>query len=244
MAKEVKQSADFRCIECGFYSRELYHDYGNGIIKISHCEKCKQVVDKYVEFDPVIVLIDALLFKPQAYRHVLFNKDITFHWRLCIVCLLCDAYMKWAHKSDAPSEEESKPFLHYALQWDFYAMFTIAGLELLAFIAGVVGICVLHAAFSDTWEHWKGRSSLLVKALLLSSTGKLLVIPVVIWGETHIYTTLLLTRLFMTVASTQAITVILDCPHITSISLVGFGFITEALVRLLTPSIENILRVS
>lgn len=50
------------------------------------------------------------------------------------------------------------------------------------------------------------RSSRLVKALLLSSAGKLLVIPVVIWGETHIYTTLLLTRLFMAVASTQAIT--------------------------------------
>lgn len=241
---EVMQGDTFRCIECGFSARELYHDYGNGIIKISHCEKCKQVVDKYVEFDPVIVLLDALLFKPQAYRHVLFNKVITFHWRVSIVCLLCDAYMKWAHKFAAPTEGESKPFLTYALQWDFYAMFMIAGLELLAFIAGVVGICFLHSAFSNSREHWKARSSRLVKALLLSSAGKLLVIPVVIWGETHIYTTLLLTRLFMAVASTQAITVILDCPHITSISLVGCGFITEALVSLLTPSIENILFVS
>lgn len=56
-----------------------------------------------------------------------------FHWRVSIVCLLCDAYMKWAQKFAAPTEGESKPFLTYALQWDFYAMFMIAGLGKLAF---------------------------------------------------------------------------------------------------------------
>lgn len=60
-------------------------------------EKCKQVVDKYVEFDPVIVLLDALLFKPQAYRHVLFNKVITVSHFVCILSVynyLCIQMMR------------------------------------------------------------------------------------------------------------------------------------------------------
>ena len=42
---------------------------------------CHKVVDKYIEFDPVIIFLDALLHKPQAYRHLLFNDKFK-------VCLL------------------------------------------------------------------------------------------------------------------------------------------------------------
>ncbi len=37
---------------------------------------CKKPVDKYIEYDPVIVLIDATLCKTQAFRHILFNTEI------------------------------------------------------------------------------------------------------------------------------------------------------------------------
>ena len=32
-------------------------------------------MDKYVEYDPVIIFLDALLHKPQAYRHIILNTD-------------------------------------------------------------------------------------------------------------------------------------------------------------------------
>jgi hypothetical protein len=35
------------------------------------------VADKYIEYDPVIVMIDLVLLNEQAYRHVLYNSS--FH---------------------------------------------------------------------------------------------------------------------------------------------------------------------
>lgn len=39
-------------------------------------ESCQKPVDKYIEYDPVIILIDALLCKTQAFRHILFNTTL------------------------------------------------------------------------------------------------------------------------------------------------------------------------
>lgn len=35
------------------------------------------VVDKYIEYDPIIIIIDLVLLNREAYRHVLFNTDYT-----------------------------------------------------------------------------------------------------------------------------------------------------------------------
>ena len=37
---------------------------------------CDSIVDKYTEYDNVIICLDALLHKSQAYRHLLFNIQI------------------------------------------------------------------------------------------------------------------------------------------------------------------------
>lgn len=39
-------------------------------------KSCQKPVDKYIEYDPVIILINAILCKAQAYRHILFNTKI------------------------------------------------------------------------------------------------------------------------------------------------------------------------
>ena len=38
--------------------------------------KCHENVDKYLEYDTVLIILDILLHKSQAYRHVLFNVKI------------------------------------------------------------------------------------------------------------------------------------------------------------------------
>lgn len=35
------------------------------------------MIDKYVEFDAVILLLDVLLLRIQSYRHLIFNYDIS-----------------------------------------------------------------------------------------------------------------------------------------------------------------------
>lgn len=39
-------------------------------------ESCQKPVDKYIEYDPVIILIDAILCKTQAFRHIIFNTSL------------------------------------------------------------------------------------------------------------------------------------------------------------------------
>jgi len=46
--------------------------------------ECHQVADKYIEYDPVIVMIDLVLLNEQAYRHVLYNSPFQVSWN-CVV---------------------------------------------------------------------------------------------------------------------------------------------------------------
>lgn len=61
------------CVECGEPVDSLYTKYTNGHIKLTDCTQCFKTADKYVEFDSVILFIDVLLMKPQAYKHMVFN---------------------------------------------------------------------------------------------------------------------------------------------------------------------------
>jgi hypothetical protein len=63
---------DFRCIECGKPTENIYIEYGKGNLRLAVC-KCGAFVDKYVEYDEVLIFIDMILLKPQAYRHMIFN---------------------------------------------------------------------------------------------------------------------------------------------------------------------------
>lgn len=39
-----------------------------------------EVADKYVEYDPVIVIIDLVLLRKEAYRHVLYNTQFKVYY--------------------------------------------------------------------------------------------------------------------------------------------------------------------
>ena len=50
--------------------------------------KCSENVDKYIEYDFVLVLLDILLHKSQAYRHVLFNvkTKVALFYSMILIC--------------------------------------------------------------------------------------------------------------------------------------------------------------
>ncbi|CAK7901346.1 protein Arv1p [[Candida] anglica] len=63
------------CVECGHPGIEaLYSKYKSDYIRLSICNQCGMVADKYIEFDNVILFLDILLLKPQAYRHLCYNE--------------------------------------------------------------------------------------------------------------------------------------------------------------------------
>ncbi|GAV89623.1 Arv1 domain-containing protein [Cephalotus follicularis] len=66
---------DYRCVQCRFAVKTLFVQYSPGNIRLIKCENCKYVADEYIECTLccLILLIDLILHKPKAYRHLLCN---------------------------------------------------------------------------------------------------------------------------------------------------------------------------
>lgn len=110
------------CVECTNPDIKcLYSQFKSRYIKLTVCERCGKLADKYIEFDNVLLFLDVLLLKPQAYRHVAYNVvEQAVFWeagldssitaspsyrkigRHFILLILFEVYLNWAY------EEKSK----------------------------------------------------------------------------------------------------------------------------------------
>eukprot|EP01080_Neovahlkampfia_damariscottae_P002471 gene2471-3180_t len=63
---------DYHCIECGTETDSLSNEIKNEI-RLNICKNCNQYVDKYIEYEFIIIFIDLLLHKIPAYRHIIYN---------------------------------------------------------------------------------------------------------------------------------------------------------------------------
>lgn len=105
-------------------------------------------------------------------------------------------------------------------------MFALAALELAVYCLGVLAVL---------WPvQWLYGCSVelnpLLKALLLSCYGKVLLIPAVIWEHDYSPLCFRLIRLFVLTSNTQAIRVILNCRRRLSIMAVFGGLLLEMYV--------------
>ncbi|XP_072989270.1 protein ARV 2-like isoform X3 [Typha latifolia] len=72
-AAEKAAEKKLRCVNCGWRVKTLFVQYSPGNIRLMKCDNCKAVADSYVECEFMIILIDLILHKTKAYRHLLFN---------------------------------------------------------------------------------------------------------------------------------------------------------------------------
>ena len=66
------------CVYCGTPCACLYRQLNNNSlssIKAMYCHNCHRIVDPYIEREGLLVLIDCILLRPEAYRHVLYNNQ-------------------------------------------------------------------------------------------------------------------------------------------------------------------------
>lgn len=194
------------CIECGNPEiQRLYSEYKNSYITLTICSKCNNVADKYIEYDNVLLFIDLLLLKPQAYRHLAFNlteeqllanvngsRFQRYHLviRLFMIFILFDVYLIWAH-------EERKPFHSPAMQ---ILLTQPVYLQYLFFILRLVGEIAGHSflmlSLCDVFTKWGENvpqiniprrlqrgymSAVLLIVLLVSNSIKLFPILMLIW---------------------------------------------------------------
>ncbi|XP_052496777.1 protein ARV1 [Budorcas taxicolor] len=222
---DASASCQYRCIECNQEAKELYRDYNHGVLKITICKSCQKPVDKYIEYDPVIILINAILCKAQAYRHILFNTKINMHGKLCVFCLLCEAYLRWWQLQDSSRSTDPDDFIRYAKEWDFYRMFAIASLEQTAYFTGIFAFLWVERPIR---VKEKLNFTLLLKALLLSSYGKLLLIPAVIWEHDYTPLCLRLIKVFVLTSNFQAIRVTLNINRKLTFLAILSGLLVES----------------
>ncbi|XP_073967544.1 ACAT-related protein required for viability 1 [Choristoneura fumiferana] len=92
-------SKQYKCVNCGEAAAALYKTYGPSVLKLTKCDKCNGIVDKYIEYDPVIVMIDLVLVSREAQRHVLYNTEFKAYWKLFIILIMIETYGLWRSDS-------------------------------------------------------------------------------------------------------------------------------------------------
>ncbi|XP_077879164.1 protein ARV1 isoform X2 [Ictidomys tridecemlineatus] len=159
------------------------------------------------------------------YRHGVLKITICIHGKLCMFCLLCEAYLRWWQLQDSTQNTAPDDLIRYAKEWDFYRMFAIASLEQTAFFIGI--FTFLWAERPRTSKR-KPHFILLLKALLLSSYGKLLLIPAVIWEHDYTPLCLKLIKVFVLTSNFQAVRVALSINRKLSLLAILSGLLLES----------------
>ncbi|KAL3102014.1 hypothetical protein niasHS_003423 [Heterodera schachtii] len=107
----------------------LFTLYSADVIRITECVECSSYVDKYIEYDIVLVLIDLVLQYQQAYRHILFNSNSKAFIRLIFIFVLCDAYKAWIERTVHLNDGHNL----FDLEWRFYLSLLRSAIEFASF---------------------------------------------------------------------------------------------------------------
>ncbi|CAJ0606980.1 unnamed protein product [Cylicocyclus nassatus] len=122
---------NYVCVACMEPSSSLYQRYSEGVIRLSDCKKCGEVVDKYVEYDIMLVVIDLIIHNISAYRHLIYNMHIQHQFRLAVIFLFCDAYDKWI-------SGRVGIYNIYDLEWIFYKSLLQSAIEMSTYVAFIM----------------------------------------------------------------------------------------------------------
>lgn len=173
---------DLRCIQCGFRVNKLYVQYSPGNIRLRKCEQCKAVADEYIECEIMILLIDLILHKPKAYRHLLYNTfdraSINFEgllWKSTCGYLLLDAYRALVLLR---SQQEC------SLSTSFPSLFWRYGKMLMdVFLGNLMFLCIFLLTKGVLLGPSCGVSRFkdLMIAILISSYFKIFLVAMMVW---------------------------------------------------------------
>ncbi|KAI6184298.1 Protein ARV [Aphelenchoides bicaudatus] len=159
------------CVNCGAKASKLYIQYEKDVIKLTTCDKCKQITDKYVEYDRVLIFIDLILQYLQAYRHLFKNVTYESYWRVIIVFTMFSAYQKWTH------ERSSLPDLKlvYELEWQFYK-------SLLESASEIVVYSIVVLLLTQAFGHKIPNTKKFLCTTMCGFYGNFLMVFTIIWN--------------------------------------------------------------
>ncbi|KAK1311134.1 hypothetical protein QJS10_CPA08g01271 [Acorus calamus] len=170
-----------RCIHCGSEVKKLYVQYSPGNIRLMKCENCKEVADHYIECEFMIILIDLILHKQKAYRHLLYNvltRDVIdaqgILWKSSLSYLMLDTYRYFLLSSSIKDLDSSG-----------YSLFSlwICGKILLNVMFGnfVFSSILLLATWISSLYSEIARYEDILLAIIVSSYFKIFLVAMMVW---------------------------------------------------------------
>lgn len=190
----------FCCVECGCEENgsSSYVQYSEGSIRLKRCVRCAKLVDKYIEFEWILIIIDIILFRVQAYRHVLRNVRVSTnrYLRLYLLGILIRSYIQLyillqQHEHDIISLEAA---LRVAGE--------LVGLALVEQLLLIAAVKVLAAMVL--------RESLgvlqILRAVIISNYSIVICVPMTIWEYPFSFVYVVeLVVFFSTIAALKAV---------------------------------------
>lgn len=150
-------------------------------------EKCGSIADKYIEYDPVIVLVDLVLLNQSAYRHLLYNSGFKSYWKLIVILVLGESFRIW---SSFGTKDSSPTFLQphgdnkyvFERERSFYVLLLHTALSLGSFVGAVIGVTELRWLIIGN-RPTKYRAIDLGRALTVGGCAKLIGLLGMVWGH-------------------------------------------------------------
>lgn len=188
------------CINCGEPADSLFVAYSKTHIRLTDCKACNAVVDKYIEYDDLLLFINLLLLKPGAYRHMVFNSsdqnqphfsvassrsnlNLSRINRIKFVMMTFEVYLTWAyeekifrmpelHKSLAMTKVFSKTPI---AQYFYFMAYCVLDQFLLQFLSQRFFSSMIPAKLK------KQSARIISSTLLLAYGARLFPILMLIW---------------------------------------------------------------
>jgi len=194
----AQRTIQYRCVECSAPASSLYKEYTATSIKLTSCVLCGKNVDPYVERGGVLIVLDCILLRAPAYRHILWNMDFKMHlWKVpqyVFGASFLQAYLGW----------ELIQTIGHNTTIDTFARLVILSISKISAQGATIFVMIKHFD-SNSRDINVYQISLAVTLPLLFS---IIIALVLIWENT--LTVQILGRLLEVAFQYNAITVIMD----------------------------------
>ncbi|CAG9818265.1 unnamed protein product [Phaedon cochleariae] len=226
----------YTCINCGTPVKSLFKKYSETVLKLTQCENCKNVADKYIECDSVIIIVDLILLKMMAFRHFLINSEFKNYWKLSAVLLVLETYSQWTLtrrigevelKHNLTTEPQLSETDIYLDDFRFYKM-------ILIITVGTAASVFLMYLLTRIYSCWNNKTSIsfrdIHKAVTLSNSGMFLLLPSLIWDINVHELHMLFISLYITLSQLLAHNALCSCQKKWSLFIIFSAYLFKTYI--------------
>jgi Arv1-like family len=155
----------YRCVTCLHPCESLYCEYGynanptvgitrsSKTLKLNRCVMCHQTADPYCEREWLLIVLDLILLRQEAYRHVLFNEnwmhenlmDMKNCFKYIVVCCIEPVFHHWQSYNPPSRKNEKIDEISFNLPVGLIHGFSRSVLGLFVFVSTVLILSIFIA---------------------------------------------------------------------------------------------------